>query len=182
MCCDELAAVRFLHPACFKDHKSRSALRWFLSSFHAALRCSLKHVHFLYIFCGAFSFMHLSFLTSVCFLIILLSFNQSSFVLSLSFSSFSGRQTSKQTQHPEHPYLQLWIPCGFFFVLWPIFFTLWTPLPPVTFLCLNLPSQVAKHTAVVTLTGLCVYFCILWQSLACETQAILNTATLGQAH
>lgn len=53
---------------------------------------------------------------------------------------------------------------------------------PVTFLCLILPSQVAKHSAVVTLTGPCVYLCILWQSLACETQAILNIATLGQAH
>lgn len=128
-------------------------------------------------------FIHaLIFFNKCMFSLILLCFNRSSFMLSLSFSSFSGRQTSKQTQHPEHLSLQLWICCGFFFVLWPIFFTLWTLLSPVTFLCLNLPSQVAKHTSVVTLTNLCVYFCILWQSLACETQAILNTTTLGQAH
>lgn len=142
---------------------------------------ALWNMFIFFTFSGAFSFMHLIFFTSVWFLIILLSFNQSSFILSLFLfflwqTNIKANTTSRASKPPTlNP---LW---AFLCIMTNILYTVNSPFSSHLSV-LELPSQVAKHITVVTLTGPCVYFCILWQSLACETQAILNTATLGQAH
>ena len=72
-CCDGSDCSQVFVSSWFKEHRSwfkdrrASALRFFLTCFHTALRCSLEHVPALFILCGAPLFIGSSFFTSACF-------------------------------------------------------------------------------------------------------------------
>lgn len=139
---DNPAAAWVLYPVCSKA--IGVGLLWGASS--PVFRCSLKHVPSLYIICGTLSFV--IFFSSAYFLLgntVLFSYPVLTYAFTHCFFSFFSRQTSKQTtsRTSKPPTLN-----PFSFVN-----DQRSLRCKITFLCLIMPSQVAKCNAVVTPPG-----------------------------